>query len=153
MALERKSLTVRTLAKRHRQSLTELHPELEARVRGLLADLGNRFMIWTGHRGKTEQQSALARGASHARWLESPHNYKPSFAVDVVCNPGVLDLAPHPEDDRYPNLWDPLGPWADLERMAVRHHLERVDVRGRRDLPHLQLPNWRAMADRGRRVL
>ena len=148
MALERKHVSIRTLRRRHERALKELHPELRARVLGALAELGGRFMIWTGHRGKAEQQAALAAGHSHARFGQSPHNSKPALAADVVLNPGVLDLRPHPSDSRYPDLWDDETPeavaaWADLERAAIRHHLARVNVHGRRDRPHLEMPAWR----------
>lgn len=137
--------------------MEQVEPETLARVTGLLADLGGRFMCWTGFRGKEAQEDAFRRGKSRAHWLQSPHNYVPAFAVDVALNPGLVDVLPHPDDPRYPWLWDNESPeavaaWRDLERAAVRHHLEQVDVHGKRDLPHLQLPGWRAMADRGRRV-
>ena len=144
MALERTQQSLTTLGIRHRRALTEMHPELKLRVAGLLADLGGQFMVWTGCRGKQEQQTALAMGRSHARFGSSPHNYSPCLAVDVVLNPARVVLPPHEDDDRFPNLWFAGHPaWAELERAAVRHHLKRVDVNGRRDLPHLELGNWR----------
>lgn len=143
MALEATPQSIATLGKRHKRALTEMHPELLARVSGLLSDLRGQFMIWDGFRGKQAQQTALAMGRSHARFGASPHNYSPCLAVDVVLNPARVVCAPHPEDDRYPNLWQSGHPaWADLERAAIRHHLRRVDVGGRRDLPHLELPGW-----------
>lgn len=143
MALERTQQSLTTLGIRHRRALTEMHPEFLARVSGLLADLKGQFMIWTGYRGKNEQQAALAGGRSRARFGQSPHNFTPCFAADVVLNPARVVLPPHGDDDRYPNLWFAGHPaWADLERAAVRHHLRRVDLNGKRDLPHLELPGW-----------
>ena len=149
MALENVQRSIATLGKRHRRALTEMHPELLARVSGLLSDLKGQFMIWQGFRDKNGQQTALAMGRSRARWGQSPHNYRPCLAVDVVLNPARVVCEPHPEDDSYPNLWQSGHPaWAELERAAIRHHRSGVGVNGKRDLPHLELPGWWDMVQR-----
>jgi len=43
--------------------------------------------ILCGHRGKKEQEDAYIRKVSKALWGQSPHNTKPSKAVDVVPYP------------------------------------------------------------------
>jgi len=43
--------------------------------------------IICGHRTREEQEAVLAAGKSKAGWLESPHNYEPSYAVDVMAFP------------------------------------------------------------------
>ena len=53
--------------------------------------------IICGTRDKAEQDRVFAEGLSKAKWLESPHNYSPSFAVDAL---------PYPID------------WGDRERMT-----------------------------------
>ena len=99
--------------------------------------------ILCGHRTKEEQEDAFKRRVSKARWGESPHNYTPALAVDVV---------PYPID------------WDDHLRMAhfagrvceVAHSLgiaiewggdwdgdTSTTDQSFLDLPHFQLANWR----------
>lgn len=135
--------------------LAELHPELLARVVPLLEELGGRFTPYTGFRGKEEQNAARARGKSGAAWGQSPHNFRPALAVDVVLHPARVDVAPAKDDPLWPNLWDQESPealaaWADLEAAAAKRGLERVRFKNpltdqiELDLPHLQLPDWRS---------
>lgn len=151
MALEKLHVTRRALRIKATTIPKELHPELLARVRGLMMDLDNRFCMWTGYRDKAAQERAFQTGKSQARWLQSPHNYKPALAVDLVLNPDVVDVAPNDRDPRWPNLWDKESPqalkaWFDLELAAIDHHLKRVVLRSGPDLPHLELPAWRSYA-------
>lgn len=135
--------------------LAELHHELLHRIEPLLEELGGRFAPYTGFRGREEQESALARGNSGAAWGQSPHNFLPALALDVVLHPARVAVAPVKGDEAWPNLWDNESPaalqaWADLELAAARHGLERVRFLNpltdqvELDLPHLQLPHWRS---------
>ena len=102
--------------------------------------------ILCGHRDQAEQERVFAEKLSKARWLESPHNFQPSFAVDVV---------PHPVD------------WEDTERMAYfAGHVKGIASRlgidlvwGRdwdadtnlndqnfNDYPHYEIAGWREQA-------
>ena len=143
--------TMRTVRVRQQRVEDELHPELRARVRAALAECENSFVYWTGHRNERDQANAFAAGYSQARWGQSPHNLKPSLAVDVVLNPEVVMVNAHPSDSDYPHLWDKTSldaqaAWAMLERAALKHHLVRVTLKRGRDLPHMELPGWAQMA-------
>lgn len=48
------------------------------------ADLPFDLTVTAGHRGRAEQDAAVASGASRLRWPNSKHNKTPSEAVDVV---------------------------------------------------------------------
>jgi peptidoglycan L-alanyl-D-glutamate endopeptidase CwlK len=139
-------VTVKRLDLRRPKVLAELHPVLLERVRPLLAELGGRLTPWCGYRGPKEQAEAFAAGTSAARWGQSPHNFAPALAVDLVLDPRFVEVG---EVDGFPALWDEttadaLAAWEALERAAEKCRLERVNVNGRRDRPHLQLPNWRS---------
>jgi len=141
--------TRRRIEERRDRVLRELHPELRRRVIAVLADLGDRLVPWEGYRDALGQQKARAAGFSDADFGESPHNYQPALACDLVLNPDRVAVAPHKQDPDYPNLWDSESPeavqaWADLEEACVRYGLDRVDVKGKRDKPHVQLFRWRA---------
>lgn len=153
MPLERLPVTVADLAARKFRVLGELHPEIRLRVSRVIIEGNSRFAPYCGFRGLQEQEEALRKGASNAHWLESPHNYRPALACDVVLHPSFVRVRAHKDDPRYPDLWDDASPdavraWRDLEVLAEKHGLERVDLRpGVRDRPHLQLPGWKAYTE------
>jgi hypothetical protein len=141
--------TVDGLEKRRSRVLMELHPELRARVIPLLAELGGRLTPYEGFRDAAAQAKAKAAGTSKAAFGESPHNFKPALAVDVVLHPALVAVRAHKIDPSYPDLWDDESPdalaaWEALEQAAKAHGLERVNVDGKRDRPHLQLADWRS---------
>ncbi|MEY4374059.1 MAG: hypothetical protein RL760_225 [Candidatus Eisenbacteria bacterium] len=136
------------IERRQDQALRELHPELRRRVRAVLDELGGRMAAWEGYRDAIGQAKARANGKSNADFGDSPHNYLPPLACDLVLNPERVPVRAHKDDPDLPDLWDEGTPeaidtWIDLERACIRHGLERVNVNGRRDLPHVQLPGWR----------
>lgn len=157
-ALPHYAETVARLDRKRGQVLRELHPELRTRVLLLLGDLGGRFTPYCGYRGPAEQAEAFAAGTSLARWGQSPHNWRPALAVDVVLNPLKVQV-PEVKDPKFPGfpaLWtdeteETASAWHALELAAVEHGLERVDLKNQktgaleRDRPHLQLHGWRSL--------
>lgn len=131
--------------------LQELHPQLEVKVRQVVSMLGGRVTPYCGYRGPHDQAIALERGTSEAKFGDSPHNYHPALACDLVLDPRRVDVAPVASDPTYPNLWDAESPaavatWADLEAAAEQVGLERVNISSGRDKPHVQLHGWRPLA-------
>lgn len=138
-----------------------MHIQLRHLVLLVLADLDGRFTPYTGYRGQVEQEKAFARRTSRARFGESPHNFRPALACDVVLDPrrvSVLEAA-DPKNPGFPDLWgdgteEAAAAWHALELAAAKHGLERVmipdPVTGAlvRDRPHLQLHNWRSLIRR-----
>jgi len=61
------------------------HPDLQR----VFAEVVKHFdcTIVCGHRGRVAQQLALESGKSKAAFGQSPHNFKPAYAVDVVPYP------------------------------------------------------------------
>lgn len=130
--------------------LAELHPLLRIRVEEVIERCGHRLAPYCGHRGIEEQREAFESGASLARPGESPHNHTPALACDLVLDPRRVDVRPHPQDDRYPDLWDDesmdaLAAWESLDQWSRAVNLERVTIRGKLDRPHVQMPNWRSL--------
>lgn len=126
--------------------LAELHPILRSKVEALLLEV-EVFTPYEGYRDEVRQAKAKALGVSNASFGDSPHNFKPALACDVVLNPVLIDVRAHFADPSYPDLWDTVTPvcadaWRRLELAAVKHGLERVNVHGARDWPHLQLEHW-----------
>jgi len=126
-----------------RARLETCHPSLQAVMNEVIRHFD--YSIVCGHRGEAEQMKAFDGGLSKARWLQSPHNFTPSFAVDAV---------PHPID------------WKDTERMAYgagfivmvgiskgisltwgRDWDGDTDLKDQKfnDYPHFELKHWREM--------
>lgn len=142
--------TVATIERRRPRVLDELHPELRGKIEKLLVDLGGIVTPWEGYRDQHGQERALASGVSRAGWLQSPHNYRPALACDLVLHPALVVVRAHPENPGMPDLWDTSSPsavkaWAALEDYCALAGLDRVTIGGgRRDWPHVQLPRWRS---------
>jgi peptidoglycan LD-endopeptidase CwlK len=65
--------------------LRELHPSLQ--LVAFEAIKHADFSLICGYRGKVEQERAFNSGVSRARFGQSPHNFKPSFAFDFIPYP------------------------------------------------------------------
>lgn len=134
--------------------LAELHPLLRPKILEVLDLMDGRVTPWCGYRGPADQLAALERGDSRARFGQSPHNFRPALACDVVLHPARVHVRPHIDDVEVPDLWDDesedaLATWAALDHAAERVGLDRVSFMRRgvlvTDLPHLQLPGWRSL--------
>lgn len=149
------------LERRAERVLAELHPDLRTRTLAVCFALGGRVTPWEGYRDEARQKKARELGHSNAAWGASPHNYRPSLAVDLVLDPDRVTVRAHADDAEMPDLWDDESPeavetWLALDDACQVHGLERVTIRDRhgrrvRDLPHIQLPDWRAYVTGSRR--
>lgn len=147
--MEMMGKTILRLDRKRPEVLAELHPDLLPRVLAILRLSGGKLTPWCGYRSEKEQNEAKARGFSNAAWGQSPHNYRPALACDLVLDPRFVRVRPNKSDPRYPDLWDDASPealdvWARLEDWAADNGLMRVTVGGRPDLPHVELPRWRS---------
>lgn len=142
--------TIITLDRRRPDVLAQLHPDLLPRILAILKVSNGALTPWQGFRTASEQRRAKALGHSNADWGQSPHNYLPALACDLVLDPRFVPVRPSKSDPRYPDLWDDETPeavavWRELEGWAEQQGLERVTLAGGKpDLPHLQLLNWRS---------
>lgn len=75
------------------ENLSQAHPDIQKVMHEAIKHYD--FTVICGYRGMKEQNAALKSGASKARFGQSPHNYKPSIAVD--CVPYPLDWNDHEE--------------------------------------------------------
>lgn len=121
-------------------SLTRLetaHPKLRTLVEALAAT-GFAFRVLDSQRGRAAQEEAFRRGNSKARFGQSPHNYTPAIA---------LDLVPLPVD------WNNLRPFKDMgAKLKLLATARRIpiswggDWRTFKDYPHVELHPWREFA-------
>lgn len=90
------------------------------------------YQLGETYRGQAEQEAALARGASAAGWLSSPHNFEPSRALDVY---------PIIPTDRGPEVSNDPAHYAQIVELADNQFL--ISGASFNDYPHVQLPDWR----------
>jgi len=133
--------------KTSRARLATCHPDLQRVMNEVIKHYD--CSIICGHRGRAAQQLAFETGKSKARFGESPHNFTPALAVDVV---------PYPID------------WSDTSRMThfagfVLGVAEMLGIELRwggdwdrdthlsdnrfDDFPHFELAGWRQMVREG----
>jgi peptidoglycan LD-endopeptidase CwlK len=108
------------------EMLIEFVTELDKRV---------PLTVICGYRGEAEQQEAYLTGHSRAQFGESPHNFKPSLAVDI---------GPRPLDWGDLKAFDKLI--SEARRLAEDMHLDLefgADFKNLVDRPHIQIRNWK----------
>lgn len=117
-------------------ALKTVHPQL-ARVL-TLAVASFDFMVIQSNRTQEEQEADYKKGVTRAHWLQSPHDFNPSFAVD--CAPVPLD-------------WSNTHSFFAMS-VAVKSASRQLDIpvswggdfHSIKDMPHFELTNWRDLA-------
>lgn len=123
-------------------AMKTLHPLL-CRVFNLAIETTD-FMIIQTSRTQEEQEADFKKGVSNAHWLESSHDFEPSFGAD--CAP-------------IPLVWSNISAFTvmatQIKSAALKLNIPIVwggdyhIVPGRRlnkDYPHFELANWRELA-------
>lgn len=116
--------------------LKELHPDLQRVCNEAIKHVD--FSLTCGYRNKTDQERAFKSGASRARFGQSPHNFKPSFAFDFI---------PYPFQG-----WTKIAPFEKVGQEILRAGV-KVGVpltwgktfKGLVDYPHMELCDWRKL--------
>lgn len=123
-------------SKRSNDNLAEAHPLLQQVMQEAIKDFD--FTVIEGYRGKEEQEKAFKEKKSKARFGQSPHNFKPALAVDVMPYPDAFKAKAE--------VWDAMGAaiLAAAERIGVKVTWGR-DFKGLVDKPHFELTDWRDM--------
>lgn len=121
---------------RSKKNLAGAHPLLQQLFNEVIKDFD--CTVLDSQRGKAAQEEAFRRGNSKARHGQSPHNYAPSLAVDVV---------PYPID------WDNIAAFRRLVNVVKRKAKALgipiscgADWRSFKDYPHHELTPWRKFA-------
>jgi hypothetical protein len=124
------------------KNLAGVHPDLRRVLDEAIKHVD--FTVIQGQRGRAAQEKARLSGNSKAGFGQSPHNYAPALAVDVI---------PYPFHG-----WDDKDIVDDLRRIAgvVISEGKCLGVkitwggnwRSFKDWPHLELTNWRSIRGR-----
>jgi peptidoglycan L-alanyl-D-glutamate endopeptidase CwlK len=117
-------------------SLAKARPELRRLFEAVIFEID--CTVLDSERGKAAQEKAFNAGNSKAHFGQSPHNYTPSIAVDVV---------PYPLD------WNDLAAFRKLGKVVKAKAKELGipinwggDWRSLKDFPHYELSPWRDWA-------
>lgn len=70
-----------------KRRLSSCHEDLQLVVNMVMKRQIMDFSVLCGHRGKRDQNKAVAEGRSKDPWPESHHNEEPSLAVDLAAYP------------------------------------------------------------------
>ena len=116
--------------------LNNAHPNLRCVANEAIKHFD--FMVVESFRGKTAQETAYAKGNSRAKFGQSPHNYSPALAIDIV---------PYPVD------WNDLKRFDEMGAVFLKA-AETCGVKvtwGKnfstlKDYPHFELANWKELA-------
>ena len=125
------------LSKRSLLLLRDAHPLLNALCLRVAAS-GVPFRVIWSFRGEADQNAAFAAGNSKARWGQSPHNFRPSAAIDFAPGwSGPIDWNDRAAFDRVGKAFEAAA--ADLQ-IPIR--------RFKWDGPHIELHPWRKYVKR-----
>lgn len=96
------------------------------------------FMLIQGARTKEEQEADYLKGTTRAHWLQSPHDYNPSLAVDAAPIPlHWQNLA------SFSQLAQAIYAAADFEGVQIQWGGNFLTIK---DYPHFQLSDWKRRA-------
>lgn len=127
------------LSPKSEAAIKAAHPLLQKLFRACAADPAcPKFQVLESRRGRKDQEAAFARGNSKAHFGQSPHNYDPAIALDVVP---------------LPLNWDDIKAFKQLGAFVVAKAKELgIPIswgggwRSFKDYPHYELDPWRDYA-------
>jgi len=117
---------------------------LQAFVLSAIATSPIDFSVTAGYRCEEDQNAACLAGYSKAKFGQSPHNFDPSVAVDLV--PWVDGKLVWDDTSEH---WDTLLEHLRITASAlfadgmINHNIENGYDRWGFDKPHWQLRNWK----------
>ena len=123
-----------------RERLKECLPELQRVVERASDIYEEDITIKCGYRGQGDQETAIASGASHAHFGQSPHNFHPALGVDVV--PAETEYS---DEDKLLLVAQAMLEAADELQINITWGGVFPGSYGFKhpgDLPHFQLTDW-----------
>lgn len=125
-----------------KKNLAEAHPLLQKLFNEVIKDAD--CTVLDGQRGRAEQERAFSHGHSRAHFGQSPHNYIPAVALDVV---------PYPLD------WTDIPAFVALSKI-VKSKAEELNIpisyggdwKSIKDYPHYELNPWRDWAKKSKLI-
>lgn len=128
-----------TFSERSRRNLVEAHIDLQRVMNEAIRHVD--FVVIEGYRGRDEQEKAKREGKSNASFGESPHNFSPAYAVDVMPYPNAFQSTQAE--------WDKVGAaiLAAAAGLGVKLTWGK-NFKKLVDQPHFELTDWRKLAGR-----
>jgi len=122
--------------------LVGVEPRLLAWFKTFQTTNNDAHVAW-GARGEKDQNDALKKGTSKAKWGESPHNFVPPLAIDLFRL--TLTGAEWPASWFNTYVGPDVAKTADLEWGGTFPKF--------RDAPHVQIRNWKDLVASGKAKL
>lgn len=131
----KQGLAMYKFGKRSLTCLSECQPQLVKVAHEAIKTYD--FAVICGHRDRAAQEEALRSGNSRAKFGQSPHNFKPSYAFDAV---------PWPVDWKDIAAFEAMGKtiMAAADRLNIAVTWGK-SFKGLVDYPHFELTGWRNM--------
>ena len=127
-----------------RERLKTCHPDLQKLMNEVIQDTPVDFTIVTGYRNEEEQTKAYNAGLSKARFMESPHNYSPSLAVDVMPYANGRLIGDEDMDSYYALNDIIMETYKELKDNGdIDIDIEWAYDKWGWDLPHYQVVGWK----------
>lgn len=147
--------------------LNQCHPVLKEKISVVLEKLGGRMVPFSAHRPPEEQARLYEKGrrvvwsgdwrilnemvvderaiVTGAPPMRSPHNYKPSRAIDCILNTALVDVKYR---DGVLDAWctstkQAAETWREYGEYVVEHGLVWGGGFRRRDMPHAELKDFK----------
>jgi peptidoglycan LD-endopeptidase CwlK len=126
--------------KASRDNLAEAHPLLQKLFNEVIKETDCKVL--DAQRGKAAQEEAFRKGHSRAHFGQSPHNYSPSIALDVV---------PWPLNWKDTESFKRLAAVVKAKAKALKIPITwGGDWKSLVDMPHYELKPWRTFAAKAR---
>lgn len=136
---------------RSKAALAELHPLLQKLLNEAIKQFD--FVVLDAQRGEAEQMLAYRTGKSKVKFGNSPHNYKPAVACDIVP---------------YPIKWNATKPFITMQMKIIKPLAAKLKIPIRQgldwnrngiltdenfvDMPHIELHPWREWAKKSKLI-
>ena len=132
------------LSKASQERLDQCCDDLKSIVKELLHYMD--VSVLEGERTKSDQEKYYKKGTSNAKFGQSPHNYHPSLAVDIIPYP--VPKTSNGEWDNNSEIWDDMS-------MLVKEISKELgiditwggDFKSLVDKPHFEIANWKSLIE------
>ncbi len=124
--------------------LSKAHPDIQSAVKNVASKISFDVIVSCTTRSREDQAAAFKSGNSKAKFGQSPHNYSPALAVDLVpC-----------DNDGKPD-WTTIHLYKALAE-EMKRELNITwggDWKTFKDYPHFELPDWKDRVKTGEAIL
>lgn len=130
------------LSKTSQERLDQCCDDLKSVVNELLHYMD--VSVLEGERTKADQEKYYKKGTSNAKFGQSPHNYHPSLAVDIIPYP--VPKTSNGEWDNNSEIWNDMSMLVkEISKELGIDIIWGGDFKSLVDKPHFEIANWKSL--------